>query len=223
MWTHYVARDLKPELLNDLPGTATSPARVKQANGAEEAVNGVEEAAKVNGEEAGCGEDSRDSGVVEQDESSEKPAPEANETPPAVADSGAAATVEEKAEESKREEAEEKAVEDEPKDNGVSGEKSKLPENGVEAAAQDNGVEAAAQEEGGQEGDQAAAAVNGVTPNGVDCTENGLKEDFSAKEADQPQSNGDSTKEVRKAISQTKYASVFFYSCLTIVGKKNIW
>ena len=110
---------------------------------------------------------------------------------------------------------EEKAVEDEPKDNGVpeSGEKSKLPENGVEAAAQDNGVEAAAKkvEAAGQEKEEdkkTAAAVNGVTPNGVDCTENGLKEDFSAKEADQPQSNGDSTKEVRKAILEKE---IFFW------------
>jgi len=220
VWTHYVLRDLKPELLDNMPGTAgaASP-RVKQqtTNGDAEATTDAAEVAAVNGE------DSRDSGVAEQDES--------NDAAAKPAESSSSSSQEEAAHETPPPAAavEEAAPADQPKENGVveqqpAGEKEKEPAAAaVEAAAEPAPADAAAangddtkaeeptaasQEEAAGETKEAEkskteAVTTTAVENGVEGGEavvNGSLETTAAAQngvAEElpPQSNGDSTKE----------------------------
>ena len=191
MWTHAIARDIAPELLDDMPGAAANP-RVKEISAVNgEAVNGD---AAVNGEAAVNGnvsesstsdknsEDSRDSGVADQDE---EQLPAEQQQPPAEQQETLAEEEQTLAEEQQTvaeeqqtlaeeqqtpaEEpqtvAEEPAAAVEPNQNGA-GEPVKTEENGVSL---ENG----------------AALENGAT----EVKENGVE------------SHGDSTKEVRIVLS----------------------
>merc|ERR1719175_447673 len=49
VWTHYIARDLKPELLEDMPGTSPSKLKSNGVRADSDKVNG--DTAHVNGEQ----------------------------------------------------------------------------------------------------------------------------------------------------------------------------
>jgi len=138
VWTHYVSRDIKPELLDDMPGSSQSSARtLNGVNGSSENKSEVEVPA-----ENGCAgeEDSRDSGMAEEPDQKQQEEPVVKENGSSVVENGVA-------EEKNGIEAEKNGTETETngtvaETNGTVAEKNgtEAEKNGTEAI--ENGVEA---------------------------------------------------------------------------------